>query len=282
MLEKRGLLKIIYVMMDENYTTVTNPAVDGWLAMYIGDNIWYPLWNHSKVSETSAAIAYLISGQAAAAPSSPSHQIVISQSVPLASPSADSDQYLLGKVSGIPMTPHATSLKHRFDVFDVYGTRESPNPVQVAWSILLDEFSAKDVAALRSALVNSGVNSADDLIHISLPDLKVLLESLKPAKAGRLKKNLLHAMIDANIACGIAESIWCILVSRTSSSVPGFIEKHLNDVGISGPGDLIGIEIDVLQPALVNLKFVPRSRVEELFMTLAMSSNIMKVLMRVV
>ena len=51
--EKAKRLKIIYVMMQSDYTTVSEPeCVDGWLAMYIGDKLWYPLWDNNQVAST--------------------------------------------------------------------------------------------------------------------------------------------------------------------------------------------------------------------------------------
>ena len=43
-LHKRGKLKIIFVMMDETYTTRSTESVDGWLGIMIGDNLWQALW----------------------------------------------------------------------------------------------------------------------------------------------------------------------------------------------------------------------------------------------
>ena len=51
--EKAKKLEILYVMMQDDYTTVSQPeCVDGWLGMYIGDKLWYPLWNLKEVEST--------------------------------------------------------------------------------------------------------------------------------------------------------------------------------------------------------------------------------------
>ena len=40
-LEKRGQLKIVYVMLDANYTTLSTPeSVSGWLGLMIGESMW--------------------------------------------------------------------------------------------------------------------------------------------------------------------------------------------------------------------------------------------------
>jgi hypothetical protein len=50
-------LKLLYVMMNENYTTESQPvAVNGWLAGMIGAEVWYPLWNTTQLTSTVNAI----------------------------------------------------------------------------------------------------------------------------------------------------------------------------------------------------------------------------------
>jgi hypothetical protein len=51
-------LKLLYVMMNENYTAESRPvAVNGWLAGMIGAELWYPLWNKNQLTSTVNAIA---------------------------------------------------------------------------------------------------------------------------------------------------------------------------------------------------------------------------------
>jgi hypothetical protein len=51
-------LKLLYVMMNEKYTTESRPvAVNGWLAGMIGAELWYPLWNKNQLTSTVNAIA---------------------------------------------------------------------------------------------------------------------------------------------------------------------------------------------------------------------------------
>jgi len=58
--ERAGLTKILFVMMEEDYTPESNGGVDGWLGMLIGDHIYYPGWDpdslNTTVSELSRAI----------------------------------------------------------------------------------------------------------------------------------------------------------------------------------------------------------------------------------
>jgi hypothetical protein len=81
-LEKKGLLKLVYVMMQEEcvaiifisrppqlltrfvfvrYTTVSQPEfVDGWLGVQLSDRLWFPCWNIEVMSDSAAKIAHSI------------------------------------------------------------------------------------------------------------------------------------------------------------------------------------------------------------------------------
>jgi hypothetical protein len=49
---------LLFVMLNENYHTSSSPeAVEGWLAVMIGDQVWYPLWNLDQLDSVSSAIA---------------------------------------------------------------------------------------------------------------------------------------------------------------------------------------------------------------------------------
>jgi DNA-directed RNA polymerase subunit F len=51
-------LKILFVMMDDEYTTVSRPAYcDGWLASMIGHSVWFPLFSEEMLSSTAVSLA---------------------------------------------------------------------------------------------------------------------------------------------------------------------------------------------------------------------------------
>ena len=37
-------LKLLYVMCEEDYTTVSSERITGWLGLLIGQELWYPAW----------------------------------------------------------------------------------------------------------------------------------------------------------------------------------------------------------------------------------------------
>ena len=71
-LEKDKKLTIIYVMMQSDFTTVSQPeSVEGWLRLYLGDKLWYPLWDKGQVESTGDAIAGIIGDHAKVQTTSP-------------------------------------------------------------------------------------------------------------------------------------------------------------------------------------------------------------------
>lgn len=61
-LAKRGELRLYFVMMDENYTTVTAPRrCDGWLGLMVGNQLWYALWDDSRLKQTALQLAGVLS-----------------------------------------------------------------------------------------------------------------------------------------------------------------------------------------------------------------------------
>ena len=60
----KGKVKIHYVMMQRDYTTVSKPdCIEGALALWIGDEIWYSLFEESQVVGTGDSLADLIGEQ---------------------------------------------------------------------------------------------------------------------------------------------------------------------------------------------------------------------------
>ena len=97
---KKGKVQLVFVMMDSEYTTVSETSVDGWLAFMVGDSLWYPLWDDSHVQSTGTEIAKVLGNkgklqsgkQAVAVPIPPDGPKPSSKSIRSASsPSSSSD-----------------------------------------------------------------------------------------------------------------------------------------------------------------------------------------------
>jgi hypothetical protein len=67
-MHKRGKVKLVFVMMEQGYTTRSSPEyVDGWLGLMIGDHMWHAMWAQDQVAAVTAAIHVAI-GPAASLP----------------------------------------------------------------------------------------------------------------------------------------------------------------------------------------------------------------------
>ena len=82
-------LQLLYVMMDNEYTTVSKTqTVDGWLGFMLGTELWYPLWSLVNVQSTAIELGKLIGdnaksdGTTSSFPASPSKTMVASASSP--------------------------------------------------------------------------------------------------------------------------------------------------------------------------------------------------------
>lgn len=55
---KRKEVKLLFVMMNEEYTTVSKPKhCDGWLGILVGGNFWVPMWKQEMVSSAAKTLA---------------------------------------------------------------------------------------------------------------------------------------------------------------------------------------------------------------------------------
>ena len=57
-------MQLLYVMMDNEYTTVSKATVDGWLGFMLGTELWYPLWSLGNVQGTAIELSKLIGDNA--------------------------------------------------------------------------------------------------------------------------------------------------------------------------------------------------------------------------
>ncbi len=56
-MHKRGKVKLVFVMMEQGYTTRSSPdCVDGWLGLMTGDHLWHAMWADDQVATTADAI----------------------------------------------------------------------------------------------------------------------------------------------------------------------------------------------------------------------------------
>ena len=149
---KRGKLSIIYVMMDANYTTVSSPNyVDGWLGIMVGDNLWYPMWDHEHVSTTAMEIAKRI-GSTESKVTTPTFAV---------------------QTTALPASP-----------VQVHVSSEL-SPLDEAWKILLDKTKVTELETLSRYLDEIGLSTGSELADCDDEIIKKIASYLKlvPKKA---------------------------------------------------------------------------------------------------
>mmetsp|Transcript_3684 Transcript_3684/g.8880 ORF Transcript_3684/g.8880 Transcript_3684/m.8880 type:complete len:174 (-) Transcript_3684:793-1314(-) len=59
-LEAAGRLKIVYLMMEEDFTTTSETAIGGWLRLYMEDALWYQCWDDELVEEAAGKVTRVL------------------------------------------------------------------------------------------------------------------------------------------------------------------------------------------------------------------------------
>jgi len=59
-LEAAGRLKIVYLMMEEDFTTRSTPPIGGWLRLYMEDALWYACWDDELAEAAAGKVAKLV------------------------------------------------------------------------------------------------------------------------------------------------------------------------------------------------------------------------------
>jgi hypothetical protein len=140
---KRKQVQLLFVMMYPDYTTVSQArVVDGWLAVIVSDNLWYPLWAEDKVDGTARDITKLIG----AAGRTPAGALVGSASAPgLASPASPPP------AAHPPATAAAAAVGSPSG-----GGHETAPDYAAAWATLQDPSRVRDAEGLAALLSDQG------------------------------------------------------------------------------------------------------------------------------
>jgi hypothetical protein len=161
--EGRGGLKLIYVMMDENYHTKSSPRqVDGWLGFMVGTELWYPLWDGKFVDSTAKSISELIGDHAKAGPS--------------AKPSG-------GETGELVMEKPTESVPPKIE------QPQTPKDFKTAWTCL-EAKKCQFPKAVEALLEELGAFSDAELESVEENHLRLLMEMLKPAPKKTFQKAL--------------------------------------------------------------------------------------------
>jgi len=178
-MKKNHGLKLLYVMMDDGYTTVSKGrTVDGWLGFMVGGELWYPMWSADKVAGTAAELAKALGDNArslgrgrlyetlrASEKEATAHRPVASSSSSMAAAAAATTKAAAAAATaaaggGLVTTSASAPL----------------SAVAVAWGMVQDPTKIKDPSRLARMLAEHGVSEPEDLAVLA--DDRALCEDL--------------------------------------------------------------------------------------------------------
>ena len=169
----------------------------GWLGVIVSDQLWYPLWDASKVDSTALQLARLIGDKYKIGNSSSSSVVVLPQAQGLAAEVAPSPTHrpVLEPVPSVTNTP----VQPKALTWDDAPSSSSPAPrippgyVMIStqelqrlhmyemWEILAKPKNQipGQVARLGEILEELGIDSASSLLQCTEADIQQLAECLK-------------------------------------------------------------------------------------------------------
>jgi hypothetical protein len=150
--KKKGLVKLLYVLMDAAYTTHSVPdVVDGWLGMMLGDALWYPLWSPDQLASTSAEISKLLKGDAS-----------------VGDGGSRSGSYSLTKESPVK------------DVYNSSALAVASSPLDAAWKLLIDASKVAEPDRLTTIMREIGLTESSELRECDDEMVNSLASCLRP------------------------------------------------------------------------------------------------------
>jgi hypothetical protein len=188
-LTKKGKLKTIFLMVQNEYTTASTPEYcDGWLGIMIGDSLWYPLWNENQIESTANEISKVVG-----------YESRLDFNTRLANNNNNNNlKNNLNKNSPHQTNANAQPLASYINnnnnnngmMSNTYNSTYSnqyvgaPAPVEridykAAYKLLKDADESLNAALLKATLIEFGVKAAEDLAELDLEDYRVLAELLK-------------------------------------------------------------------------------------------------------
>ena len=139
------------------YTTVSQPdSVDGWLAVQLGDKLWFPCWNSAVMAETAARIVPIVTGQERAAvslqPSTPKSSSPL-QAASIADPASGTTGATAAKTISNPNAASVSTLHllHHLAPAHFWHAHPTPTPLTRRLAAGARILLRHGVAAARSA-----------------------------------------------------------------------------------------------------------------------------------
>lgn len=174
---KKGLLKLIFVMMFEDYHTHSENSVDGWLAFMVGDALWYPLWDVTHIDSTGNEIEKLLGKASLGNPNPPT-------SPKPSSSSPKKDQHEKSSSSS-SSSSSSTNDNELLILRNENNELKKENSILKAYMLIVDDRRVKpsQLSQLREFIDEQGIDDHTALFNQSREILEELSKHLKPVYA---------------------------------------------------------------------------------------------------
>jgi len=152
--------KIIFLMMEESFI---DEVEDCWLALMVGAELWYPLWEPSQISSTAEEIIKLINGQ------QPNIELITTSikfpNTPMSSPSKQDSN------NNSPISPTKQNKEADYEL---------------AWALMHPKNISLSSSTFTELLEHFGIEKAHDLSQLDTDVLAFLPHLCKSASKKRL------------------------------------------------------------------------------------------------
>jgi hypothetical protein len=229
-------LKMVYVMMDENYHTKSSPrVVDGWLGFMVGTELWYRLWDASFVDETAKCIVDLVG---------PNNGLIANnlaylkaQQAPSANQSSQNNTSSQDNVP-LPMTKAATAPPAPANKPTTSGT---PNAT-AAWPSI-DAKKAKYSTGMQGLIEDLGLEKAEDLAALDVIDWTLVSFMMKKPQQKVFYEALTLTVPSYEVGGSPNfEAAWTQVSSGKKAKYPEALKGILEDLGVEKGGDLSSLD----------------------------------------
>ena len=184
-LVKKGKLLVLYIMVSNDYTTVSQPeCCDGWLGFMIGQDLWYPMFDASMIGSAVAAVAGVLGTNAIRTGTSDASlkgSAVVTLPVLVTSPVQS---------SSVPLVGSPTAPLHSTASLPATGSAAGSGAVinyDAVFAVIMDETKHANHDGLLAALDELGVTVAEDFGALQVDDIQSLLPFLKKVGQGKLR-----------------------------------------------------------------------------------------------
>jgi hypothetical protein len=265
--QTKDSVKLIYVMMDEQYHTRSSPRqVDGWLGFMVGTEMWYPLWDANQVDRTASALAELIGNNAKLAANETFLNLRGGETTSTSTAngnnnvSTKTDDYKNSNTSNNASTfasPVASSSRKMELIPQVKPT--GPPDCQAAF-VCLEKKKANHPHALEGLMEDLGLAAADDLGAVEPEDWMLLCLTLKKPQqkafleALRLDNSALPSIGEPGSGADWSAAWNCLDVKRAKYShalhgaLIDFGAEKAEDLSSLDGNDLVFIAMSLKKP----------------------------------